>query len=113
MTEEDKTPVASVEMLLAGGTAIRDLMVEGMRVRIRPLTWRQEYEAAVVVGNYVKSGMPEEVAEREYMKLVVMRGLVEPKVTERQVQDMKWGHVKLIQDAISELTRVSVPEKKE
>lgn len=67
-------------------------------VTIKPLTWEQEYRIAAVVGEKMKRGVPEKVADRDYMLLSVKEGIESPDFTERELMELKVG-------VISELSR--------
>lgn len=91
--------------LFAQGNQIKEIEIdEGLTVRIRPLTWQQEALIAGATANLVKKGVPQEVADREYMKLTVHAGLVEPKLDEREVENLKIGIVVRLSSEIGKLS---------
>lgn len=102
---EEPSKIATIEEFFAASKVIKVIEYDGMKMRIRPLTWREEFSIAQTVGEYIKQGMPEEVANRQYFKLAVLVGLVDPKLTEVQVEGLKWGMVKYISDEIGNITK--------
>ena len=107
MAEEIVTPTkaATIEEFLSAAKVIKTVMIDEMPIRIKPLTYHQEYKIAEVVSAKIKQGMSEEMADREYMKLAVFAGVVEPKMDEVTIQNGKWGHIKALADAIGKLTK--------
>jgi len=102
MTED---PEALKIELMAQANQIKEVDV-GLEkpVRIKPLTWQQEAAIAGAAANLVKKGVPQEVADREYMKLTVHAGLVEPKMTEAEVEVLKVGIVMRLNSEIGKIS---------
>jgi len=104
--EESNEPrTVTLEEFLAAGKVIKTIVINEMKIRIRPLTYLQEFKIAQVIGEHIKQGMPNEVADREYMKLAVLNGVIEPKMDEISIHNAHWGYIKAISDAIGALTK--------
>lgn len=103
--ESNKARTVTLEEFLAAGKVIKTIVINGMNIRIRPLTYLQEFRIAQVIGEHIKQGMPHEVADREYMKLAVLNGVIEPKMDEISINNAHWGYIKAISDAIGALTK--------
>lgn len=77
---------------------------DDLTVTIKPLTWQQEVAIAGAAANLVKRGVPQEVADREYMKLTVHAGLVDPKMDEKEVEQLKIGIVVALSSEIGKIS---------
>lgn len=107
MTEKvsDEPKIATLEEFLNAGKVIKTIVIDKMKIRIRPLTFLQEFKIAQVISEHMKKGMTHEVADREYMKLAVLNGVIEPKMDEFAIHNAHWGYIKAISDAIGALTK--------
>jgi len=77
---------------------------DALTVTIKPLTWQQEMAIAGATANLVKRGAPQEVADREYMKMTVHAGLVEPRMEEKEVEKLKIGIVVMLSSEIGKIS---------
>jgi len=98
--------------LLALGNARETVEIEGLdgqsiTVTIKPLTWEQEYRISAVIEEKIKRGIPQNVADRDYMLLTVQSGIVEPKFTEHELMMLKVGVVTEISRRIASLSGTS------
>ncbi len=75
-----------------------------LTVTIKPITWQQEMAIAGATANLIKRGVPQEVADREYMKLTVHAGLVEPKMDEKEIERLKIGIVVQLHKEIGKIS---------
>lgn len=98
------TKAATLEVLLALGSKVKELEIEGLIVKIRPLTWVMERDIAGVVGAMRQRGEPDTVCNREYVKLVTFKGLVEPSANELAVELLRFDIVRQIADAVVRFT---------
>lgn len=102
MSEE---PDALKMALFAEANQLKEIKIsDDLTVKIKPLTWRQETAIAGAAANLVKKGVPQEVADREYMKLTVHAGLVEPKMDEADIESLKIGIVTLLSSEIGKIS---------
>jgi len=101
----DEPKVVTLEEFLNAGKVIKTIFIGKMKIRIRPLTFLQEFKIAQVISEHMKKGMTHEVADREYMKLAVLNGVVEPKMDEISIHNSHWGYIKAISDAIGAITK--------
>lgn len=97
-------PSMTKDEILSIANQVEEVEIDGKTLKIRPLTWKQEAEISEVIGNMIRNGTPEPVADREYMKLVVLRGLVEPKLDETEIQNLKFGLVQGLSRKIGDLS---------
>jgi len=91
--------------LFAEANQMKEIKIsDKLTVTIKPLTWQQEVAIAGAAANLVKRGVPQEVADREYMKLTVHAGLVKPEMTEAEVERLKIGIVVALSSEIGKIS---------
>lgn len=98
--------------LLALGNVRETIEIEGLdgksiTVIIKPLTWEQEYRISTIIEDKIKRGVPQNVADRDYMLLTVLSGIVEPQFTEQEIMMLKVGIVTEISRRIASLSGTS------
>lgn len=103
MTDESKIALSAL------GNIREKVEIEGIDgtpiiVTIKPLTWEQEYRIAAVVAEKIKRGVPENIADRDYMLLSVKEGIEDPDLSEPEIMELKVGVVSELSRRIAKLS---------
>jgi hypothetical protein len=94
---------STIDQLLKLGLQTKEIEIEGIRVKIRPLTWGMERDISRIIGEMEQRGEPEKVRDREYMKLVMLHGVIDP-LEEHQIEQLELNVVTTIALEILDFT---------